>query len=101
MRGVHAGDRREMRYVTPGVLALVAMQALMAAPVRASDRHPWCLVVQDWGDGWACGYDTFAQCQAEARAGNVGFCAGNPNYRAPAAVKTPPRRRKSRPLTRP
>jgi hypothetical protein len=75
---------------------VVAMQALVIAPAGASDRHSWCLVVQDWGDGWACGYDTFAQCQAEARAGNTGYCAANPYYRAPAAAKPSPRQRRSR-----
>lgn len=74
---------------------LAATPAVIAAPAAASDRHSWCLVVQDWGDGWACGYDTFAQCQAEARAGNTGYCAANPYYQAPAP-KPPPRQRKNR-----
>jgi len=77
-----------MRYVVLGVLAL----SVTAAPAHASDRHPWCLVLQDWGDGWACGFDTFAQCQVEARAGNMGYCAANPNFRAPAP--NPPRQRR-------
>jgi hypothetical protein len=74
-----------MRYVTFLVLALAAMPPAPAAAAGASERHPWCLVVQDWGDGWSCGFDTFAQCQTEARAGNVGYCAANPNFRGPAA----------------
>jgi len=84
-----------MRYVTFGVLALAAMPLGPAAAASASDRHPWCLVVQDWGDGWSCGFDTFAQCQTEARAGNVGFCAANPNFRAPAPAKPTRQRRPS------
>jgi hypothetical protein len=47
-----------MRYLTAGFLALAALPAM--APTAAADPHPWCLVVQDWGDGWACGFDTFA-----------------------------------------
>ena len=78
-----------MRTLTLGLLALVAMHA--ATPASASNRHPWCLVVQDWGDGWACGFDTFAQCQAEARAGNTGYCAANP-YVPPPAPARPARR---------
>jgi len=84
-----------MRYVTLLVLASAAMQAA-ASSAAASDRHPWCLVVQDWGDGWSCGFDTFAQCQTEARAGNVGYCAANPNFHAPAAAKPAHRRREPR-----
>jgi hypothetical protein len=80
-----------MQYVTPMVLAVAAMLAVCAT-AGASDRHPWCLVVQDWGDGWACGFDTFAQCQTEARAGNIGYCAANPAYRPPAPAKPPQRR---------
>jgi hypothetical protein len=81
-----------MRYLTAGFLTLAAMPAMAPTPAEASDRHPWCLVVQDWGDGWACGYDTFAQCQAEARAGNVGYCAANP-YVPPRTPAKPPQRR--------
>ena len=74
------------------VLALAAMHA--ATPASASDRHPWCLVVQDWGDGWACGFDSFAQCQAEARAGNTGYCAANPYVPPPAPASASRRRGK-------
>ena len=70
----------------------VALAMLVAAAPAAADPHPWCLVVQDWGDGWACGFDTFAQCQVEARAGNVGYCAANPAYRPPTPARSPPRR---------
>jgi len=76
--------------------ALAVLSAVMAAPAAASNRHSWCLVVQDWGDGWACGYDTFAQCQAEARAGNTGYCAANPYYQAPAPVRPSRQRRQPR-----
>jgi hypothetical protein len=80
-----------MRLVILGVLALAASTSAVG-PAGASDRHPRCLVVQDWGDGWACGFDSFAQCQAEARAGNTGYCAANPAYRVPAPAKPPQRR---------
>ena len=91
-RGAAEQVRQLMRYVTVGFLTLAAMQAMALMPADASDRHPWCLVVQDWGDGLACGFDTFAQCQTEARAGNTGYCAANPAFRPPAAAK-PPRQR--------
>jgi hypothetical protein len=82
-----------MRRLGLGIVALAAALTGAIAPARASDQHPWCLVVQDWGDGWACGFDTFAQCQTEARAGNTGYCAANPAYPPPAPAKAPPRRR--------
>jgi hypothetical protein len=85
-----------MRRLGLGIVALAAALTGAIAPARASDQHPWCLVVQDWGDGWACGFDTFAQCQAEARAGNTGFCAANPAYRAPATAKPSHQRRPPR-----
>jgi hypothetical protein len=81
-----------MRPFILGVVALAAVLKSAIGPAGASDRHPWCLVVQDWGDGWACGFDTFAQCQTEARAGNTGYCAANPAYRPPTAAKPPQRR---------
>jgi hypothetical protein len=81
-----------MRPFILGVVALAAVLTSAIGPAGASDRHPWCLVVQDWGDGWACGFDTFAQCQTEARAGNTGHCAANPAYRPPTAAKPPQRR---------
>ena len=74
---------------------VLALSAATPASASASARHSWCLVVQDWGDGWACGYDTFAQCQAEARAGNTGYCAANPYYQAPAPTR--PSRQPRRP----
>ena len=85
-----------MRSLTLGILTLAALHAVTVAPASASDRHPWCLVVQDWGDGWACGFDSFAQCLAEARAGNTGFCAANPAFRPPAPAKPPRERRQPR-----
>jgi hypothetical protein len=85
-----------IRRVTLVGLVLAAMQAVVVAPAGASDRHPWCLVVQDWGDGWSCGYDTFAQCQTEARAGNVGYCAANPNYQPPTPARPSRQRRQPR-----
>ena len=53
------------------------------------------LVVQDWGDGWACGYNTFAQCEAEARAGNTGYSAANPYHPPPASARPSRQRRQS------
>jgi ABC-type sugar transport system substrate-binding protein len=85
-----------IRRLVLAATALAALPAVMPAPVAASERHSWCLVVQDWGDGWACGYDTFAQCEAEARAGNTGYCAANPYYRAPAPARPSRRRRQPR-----
>ncbi len=82
-----------MRVFGLAVVTLAAVLMGVVAPADASDRHPWCLVVQDWGDGWACGFDTFAQCQVEARAGNMGYCAANPAYHPPAAAKPPRQRR--------
>jgi hypothetical protein len=82
-----------MRRLGLGVVALAAALTGAIGPAGASDHHPWCLVVQDWGDGWACGFDTFAQCLAEARPGNVGYCAANPAFRPPAPAKAPRQRR--------
>jgi hypothetical protein len=85
--------RHKMGDIACGALALAAILAAAMSSAGASDRHPWCLVLQDCCDGWACGYDTFAQCEAEARAGNTGFCAANPNYRAPTPATRPSRQR--------
>jgi hypothetical protein len=85
-----------MRHLTLGVLTVMAALAAGASTVHATDQHAWCLVVQDWGDGWACGFDTFAHCLAEARAGNIGFCAANPSYQAPAPVRGSHKRHKTR-----
>lgn len=82
-----------MRPFIAGALALAAALTTVPAPASASDRHPWCMVVQDQDDGWACGFDTFAQCLAEARAGNTGFCIGNPWYQVPAPAKPTHQRR--------
>ena len=84
------------RYLTRGALVLATALVAAVAPARASDRHPWCMIVQDRDDGWACGFDTFAQCLAEARAGNTGFCIANPSYQAPAPAKPSHQRRKPR-----
>ena len=66
-------------------LALVIIAPTMAAasPMGAAKNYPWCLVIQDQDDGWACGFKTFEQCRVEARSGNSGFCAQNPAYQAP------------------
>ena len=71
----------------------LCMLAVMAAPASAGGTHPWCLIIQDMDDGWACGFDTFEQCRVEARSGNTGFCAANPFYQAPATPSRPKKRR--------
>jgi hypothetical protein len=58
--------------------------------------HPWCLIIQDQDDGWACGFDTFEQCRVEARSGNTGFCAANPAYKAATKPTRPAKRRHPR-----
>ncbi len=85
-----------MRLVTLGILALAAALTTPLASARASDRHPWCMIVQDRDDGWACGFDAFAQCLAEARAGNTGFCIANPSSQAPTPARPSHPRRKPR-----
>jgi len=84
-----------MRSFPAGILALAAALTTVLAPARGSDRHPWCMIVQDQDDGWACGFDTFAQCLAEARAGNTGYCAANPQYQVPVPVRPTHKRRKT------
>ena len=83
-----------MRALGLGVF-LIAAAALAAACANAATSHPWCLVIQEPGDGWACGFDTFDRCEVEARAGNTGFCAANPNYppKNPQKPKRPAKRR--------
>lgn len=66
----------------------------MPAFAGVGGPHPWCLVIQDQDDGWACGFDTFEQCRAEARSGNTGFCAANPGYQPPAAATRPHKKRR-------
>ncbi len=80
-------------------LGLVALAGAVAAPasVAGAAPHPWCMVIQTLDDGWACAFDTFQQCLAEARAGNTGFCAANPFYRAPAPPVRKPKRRRAHP----
>jgi ABC-type sugar transport system substrate-binding protein len=79
-------------------LGFVAMAPAMAAaaPMGAAKSYPWCLIIQDQDDGWACGFKTFEQCQVEARAGNTRFCAANPAYQAPAQPARPRKRRQAR-----
>jgi Protein of unknown function (DUF3551) len=76
-------------------IGLGVLAAIMAAPASASvgGPHPWCLIIQDQDDGWACGFDTFEQCRVEARSGNTGFCAANPFYQRPEAPNRPKKRR--------
>ena len=64
-------------------LATASFVIATGASAHASGNHPWCMVIQDLGDGWACGFDTFEQCREEARPGNTGFCTSNPAYQAP------------------
>ena len=65
-------------------LVVIASTMAAAAPMGAAKTYPWCLIIQDQDDGWACGVKTFEQCRGEARSGNTGFCAANPAYQAPA-----------------
>jgi hypothetical protein len=76
-------------------LILTAPTMVAAAPMGAARNHPWCLVIQDQDDGWACGFQTFEQCRVEARSGNTGYCAANPAYRAPAKPARPQKRRQA------
>ena len=84
-----------MRQLALGV-ATAAAVIVASAAAHASGNHPWCMVIQDLGDGWACGFDTFEQCRAEARGGNMGFCAQNPAYQAPIGQSRPKKRRHAR-----
>jgi hypothetical protein len=79
-----------MRELAVGLLALTAV---VPASASVGGSHPWCLVIQDQDDGWACGFDSFEQCRVEARSGNTGFCAANPFYAAPRAPARKPSRR--------
>src|SRR5580692_8312654 len=69
-----------MRKLILGALAVAAAMAAGLATAGASNRFSWCMVVQDRSGIWACAFDTFEQCLAEARPGNQGFCARNPFY---------------------
>lgn len=82
--------------VVVGSLTVAAALPAAAAPGPGRVQHPWCVIYQDWGDGWGCAFDSFEQCLAEARAGNSGFCAANPFYQAPATSAPPRKRRKPR-----
>jgi hypothetical protein len=75
-------------------LALFAITAAVPALAHVGGPHPWCMIIQDQDDGWACGFDTFEQCRVEARSGNTGFCAANPYYQAPATSTKPAKRRR-------
>ena len=79
---------------------LIALALAMAAGITAAEAkvHPWCMIIQDFDDGWACGFDTFEQCLREARSGNTGFCAQNPAYQPPVrpALTAQPRTRRRR-----
>ena len=79
-------------------LGLLAIAATMAASVSTGGAraYPWCMIIQDQDDGWACGFATFEQCRLEARSGNTGFCAANPAYQAPAKPAQSHKRRQAR-----
>jgi ABC-type sugar transport system substrate-binding protein len=85
-----------MRQFTIRTLAVAAALLGAALPAAAKTSHPWCLIYQDWGDGWACAFDSFEQCRIEARAGNSGFCAANPFIETPASAKPTRKGRKTR-----
>ena len=74
-------------------IGLFALTSAVPASASVGGSHPWCMVIQDQDDGWACGFDTFEQCRVEARSGNTGFCAANPFYQAPATPSRPKKRR--------
>jgi hypothetical protein len=80
------------------VAAAIAPTTSMSAaqPMGAARNYPWCVVIQDQDDGWACGFKTFEQCRVEARSGNTGFCAPNPAYQAPARPARSHKRRHPR-----
>ena len=85
-----------MRKLILGALAVAAAMAAGLATAGASNRFPWCMVVQDRSGIWACAFDTFEQCLAEARPGNQGFCARNPFYQAPPHAASSPMRARKR-----
>jgi hypothetical protein len=78
------------------VVAVLSVAAAFAAGLATAGAkgHPWCLIAQDMGDGWACAFDTFAQCEIEARAGNTGFCAASPFEQEAARPASKPSRQK-------
>jgi hypothetical protein len=77
-----------------GLLAVLATSSAYAA----RPPHPWCMVYQDRSGIWACAFDSFEQCYAEARPGNLGFCTSNPSYVAPPPVRAKPAHRRHRRL---
>ncbi len=83
-----------MRWLALGLVAIAA--AAISAATAAERGHPWCLIIQDQDDGWACGFDSFEQCRREARSGNTGFCAANPAYQPPARPAQREKRRHAR-----
>ena len=85
-----------MRKLILGAFVVAAAMAAGLATAGASNRYPWCMVVQDRSGIWACAFDTFEQCLAEARPGNQGFCARNPFYQAPSAAPSSPARARKR-----
>jgi len=86
-----------MRDCALGVIAALGVMAMGASIAHAGrPPHPWCMVVQDYSGVWACAFDSFEQCRAEARSGNEGFCAPNPFYSSAAAQPTHARRRTQR-----
>jgi hypothetical protein len=90
-----------MRKLALGLATIAATTAPMTSIVAAKSMgaaksYPWCLVIQDQDDGWACGFETFEQCRVEARSGNTGFCAPNPAYQTPAQPARSPKRRRVR-----
>jgi hypothetical protein len=80
------------------IAATIAPTTSMSAAksMGAAKNYPWCLIIQDQDDGWACGFETFEQCRVEARSGNTGFCAANPAYRAPAKPARSHKRRQAK-----
>ena len=80
-----------MRKLARGLIVIAAIAASVST--AGAKAYPWCMIIQDQDDGWACGFKTFEQCRLEARSGNTGFCAPNPAYQAPAQPARPHKRR--------
>jgi len=85
-----------MRRLILGVIAVAAAMAAGLATAGAGNRYPWCMVVQNRSGIWACAFDTFEQCLAEARPANQGFCIHNPFYQAPPRAAASPARARKR-----
>jgi hypothetical protein len=78
-----------------GAGTLAAVLSFAATPSRAGlyGDEQWC-AVQDNGAGeltWDCEFLSLEDCRPAVLAGNKGFCALNPYYRAPDPTSDPQR----------